>query len=101
MKSLRSSRRGMTVIASRRPCCNLYYLHRASAHVAGSAFASGLGLDLEPAVGRAQAHAEEAQEAFLSEEVEGERPRIAEADRSVVADAGDREHGAAVPRGGR
>src|SRR5205085_10462943 len=56
------------------------------------------GLDFEPSFGGAQLDPKEPQEAFLTEEVERERPRVAESDGGVVADAGDRQIRARVPR---
>src|SRR5439155_26356751 len=60
-----------------------------------------LGLDLEPAVSRAESYAEEAQKAFLPEQVEGERPGITKTDRRVVTHTGDGAVGASVSCGGR
>jgi hypothetical protein len=47
-----------------------------------------LGFNLEPTFCRAELDSEEAQEALLAEEVECERPQVAERDRRVAADAG-------------
>ncbi len=57
-----------------------------------------LGLDLQPLVGRADRHADEPQEALLTEQVEGEGRRVAEGHWSVVPAASDRQLRARVAR---
>jgi hypothetical protein len=56
-----------------------------------------LGLDLEPVGSRAERDAEEAQESFLPEQVERERPRLAKRDGRLVTDSRNAERGARVP----
>jgi hypothetical protein len=55
-------------------------------------------MDIEPRFGGTDFDPKEAEEPLLAKEIEGEWPGITERDRRVVADVGDRELGASVPR---